>query len=136
MRTMIVITSAMVLGAMQSAVAQTDMAYEPVPYTITFDGAVYPSALEEIDYPYAQARLGVSGSCLLNVLTNSDQDIAGMTIESCSNASFRVAARNFIDRQTITPTFEEALTAHRLTIVWSIGEAEFDEDYSVADLKE
>lgn len=120
MKTIIVATSAMVFSVMQTAIAQTGTAPEAVPYTITFDGAVYPAALETIDYPYNKARLNQSGSCMLNVFVDDAKHIAAMSVDRCSDDGFRREAEAFVNDQALTGSTEGNLQAHRLEIVWEM----------------
>ncbi len=123
MKTIIVATSAMVFSVMQTAIAQTGTASEAVPYTITFDGAVYPAALETIDYPYSKARLHQSGSCILNVFADDAKQIAAMSVDRCSDDGFRREAETFVSNQSLTGSTEGNLKAHRLTIAWEMDPA-------------
>lgn len=102
------------------AAAQIDAPEEGVPYTITFDGTHYPAGLDTVDYPYSAGRVGLSGECQLNVYVDDQDDIAMMTITSCSDSRFRDESRQFIESQTFTGSASSDLKSHSLVIDWSM----------------
>lgn len=117
----IILAAAIVLGAMPTAMAQVETPSEGVSYEIIFDGTVYPSSLETIEYPYLAASLGLDGDCILNVLVDTTGDVAGMTVAACSSPIFEDAAKRFIDEQQFDGELSTNLTAHLLEVTWDIG---------------
>ncbi|MEM9667679.1 MAG: energy transducer TonB [Pseudomonadota bacterium] len=101
--------------------AQTNTPVDGIPYTITLDGDRYPLSTQSIEYPYTAGRLGISGDCRLSVHVDTDNSIAGMTIESCSDERFRDTSRRFINAQSFEGSMGSDLKSYPLTISWEIG---------------
>ena len=115
------ITAAVIVaGAMPAAIAQSTSDTQGVPYTITFDGTVYPASLGEMEYPFEAASTGRSGSCALTVHATDDDMIEAIEIVSCTDHRFRWAAERFIDAQAEPDAGAAPITAHPLTVSWTI----------------
>lgn len=113
-------TIAMALSVLPTAFAQTTTLEDSVPYTITFDGKQYPAGLDEMEYPYTAARLGVSGECTLNIHADEAGRIAAMSIAQCSDQRFAWASRRFIERQDFEGSATSDLISQKLTVTWSM----------------
>lgn len=117
----VITAAALVFGAMPIASAQTNTETNAVPYTITFDGSFYPDALETIEYPYLAASLNRSGECSLKIKSDESQNIAEISVTSCSDDLFEAAAQRFAAQQIVDATASSDLAEHTLSIKWSIG---------------
>ena len=116
------LSSALFLGLTSTASAQSDDENVGIPYEITFNGSLYPADLESVEYPYIAATQQRDGECLLNVISDTEGNIAGMSIVSCSDDLLRDAASRYINRQSVSEISDSNLTAHSLRISWDIGE--------------
>lgn len=120
MNRLVMTMTAIAIGAMPLAAAETVSDEEGVPYTITFDGDRYPTGLENVEYPYSAGRLGLSGECRLDVLVDTANNIAAMTVANCSDGRFREASQRFINNQVFAGSTSLDLTSHPLTVSWSM----------------
>jgi len=120
-RNAITLATALVFGVMPTAIAQSNDLDQGIPYEITFDGTVYPANLDMVEYPYLAASQSQDGDCLLNVLVDDAENVAGMTIASCSSGSFNEAAARFISAQDFEGKMSTDMSSHMLSVKWNIG---------------
>ena len=120
-RLIIALSTAISIGLIPNAAAQTSDANAGIPYEISFNGSFYPDGLERIEYPFIAASQQRDGECLLNVISDDLGNVTSMSIVSCSDDLFKGAATRYINGQNFEQGVTSGLTVHNLLIGWDIG---------------
>ena len=109
-------TMATAVSVMPTALASYETEETAVSYTIDVTGVELPVNLGSLDYPYNAARLGLTGSCDLELTLNEAGAASDFNVSSCSNAAFEQAAREFASTLSFDRSNGDEVRA--LTVVW------------------
>lgn len=118
MKTITLSLAALVVGAMPTALAQSDK--EAQPFSIEFSGSVLPSNPNAIAYPFLAASKRVDGKCDLALYVDKQDVIAKISVLSCSNPLFEDEARDFIEKQATPAKMDDVVLTKRLSVNWTM----------------
>ncbi|ACT58246.1 hypothetical protein [Hirschia baltica] len=111
-----IILCVLAAGVMPVANAQSAGDTPARAFEIKVEGAVAPSGLHQLTYPYSAGVKSRAGSCDLSVKVDDQGNIGAVSVEACSSDDFATEASKLVG---VDETVEVA-SVHPLRIEWSM----------------
>lgn len=111
-----IILCVLAAGVMPVANAQSAGDIPARAFEIKVEGAVAPSGLQALTYPYLSGVKKRAGSCDLSVKVDGNGNIGAVSVEACSSDDFAVEANKLVTADEAV----EVAEIHPLRIEWAM----------------
>lgn len=111
-----IILCVLAAGVMPVANAQSAGDTPARAFEIKVEGAVAPTGLQQLSYPYLSGVKQRAGSCDLSVKVDGNGNIGAVSVETCSSDDFAAEAGKLVAQDETV----DVASVHPLRIEWSM----------------